>query len=258
MRSVTPQADKDMTSALQYVQYTLEKIEYSMRLDRFISEATGISRKEATKLLHRAEVSVDGVVHKKGAFKIPSGAAITWNNEPLKLSGPTYIMMHKPLGCVCANDDGIHRTVFSYLDLPNKDKLHTVGRLDLDTSGLLLITDDGKWSHRITSPKQQCPKIYHAWLAEPITDADITAFAAGLQLTGEETLTAPAVLEIINQREALVHVHEGRYHQVRRMFAAIGNKVEQLHREQVGTLKLDTALAPGESRALTAKEVALF
>lgn len=229
-----------------------------MRLDRFISEATGISRKEATKVLHRAEVSVDGVVHKKGAFKIPYGAAVTWKNEPLKPTGPTYLMMHKPLDCVCANDDGMHRTVFSYLDVPNKDKLHTVGRLDLDTSGLLFITDDGKWSHRITSPKQQCPKIYHAWLAEPITAADITAFAAGLQLTGEEALTAPAVLEIINEREALVHVHEGRYHQVRRMFAAVGNRVEQLHREQIGTLKLDPELAPGETRALTAEEVALF
>ncbi len=229
-----------------------------MRLDRFISETTGISRKEATKVLHRAEVSVDGVVHKKGAFKIPDGAEVIWNDKQLKLTGATYLMMHKPLGCVCANDDGMHRTVFSYLDEPNKDKLHTVGRLDLDTSGLLFITDDGKWSHRITSPKQQCPKIYHAWLAEPLTEADITAFAAGLQLTGEEALTAPAVLEIINEREALVHVYEGRYHQVRRMFAAVGNKVEKLHREQIGVLKLDTDLAPGETRVLTAKEVALF
>lgn len=229
-----------------------------MRLDRFISETTGISRKEATKVLHRAEVRVDGVVHKKGAFKIPYGAKVIWKDQQLKQTGPTYLMMHKPLGCVCANDDGMHRTVFSYLDEPNKNKLHTVGRLDLDTSGLLFITDDGKWSHRITSPKQQCPKIYHAWLAEPLTEADITAFAAGLQLTGEEALTAPAVLQIINEREALVHVHEGRYHQVRRMFAAVGNRVEKLHREQIGVLKLDTNLAPGETRVLTAKEVALF
>lgn len=229
-----------------------------MRLDRFLSEATGMSRKEATKVLLRDKITVNGVMQKKRAFQVPAGAEVIWNDIRLELSGLTYLMMHKPLDCVCANDDAIHSTVFSYLDVPNPDKLHTVGRLDLDTSGLLLITDDGKWSHRITSPKQQCPKIYHAWLADPISATDISAFAQGLQLHGEATLTAPAVLEIINEREALVHVHEGRYHQVRRMFAAVGNKVEKLHREQVGTLKLDADLAPGESRVLTAEEIALF
>jgi 16S rRNA pseudouridine516 synthase len=229
-----------------------------MRLDRFLSETTGMSRTESTKVLHRAEVTVDGIVQKKAAFKVPDGAQVLWNQQQLELTGPTYLMMHKPLDCVCANHDSRHRTIFSYLDVPNVNKLHTVGRLDLDTSGLLLITDDGKWSHRITSPKQQCPKIYHAWLAEPLTEANISEFAAGLQLTGEDKLTAPAVLEIIDEREALVHVYEGRYHQVRRMFTAIGNNVEQLHREQVGMLKLDTDLAPGETRALTAEEVALF
>ena len=245
-------------SALQYAQYKLEKIRKPMRLDRFISETTGMSRKEATKVLQRGEVIIDGAVHKKGAFKVTEDAEVIWNQQQLELIGPTYLMMHKPLGCVCANDDPMHMTVFSYLDVPNPDKLHTVGRLDLDTSGLLLITDDGKWSHRITSPKQQCLKVYHAWLADSVTTADVSAFAEGLQLRGETTLTAPAVLEIINEREALVHVHEGRYHQVRRMFAAVGNKVEQLHREQVGSLKLDTDLAAGETRALTPEEVALF
>ncbi|HLV47447.1 MAG TPA: 16S rRNA pseudouridine(516) synthase RsuA [Aliidiomarina sp.] len=229
-----------------------------MRLDRFLSETTGMSRKEATKALHREEVTVDGVVHKKGAFQVPAGAKVILNHMPLELLGPTYLMMNKPLGCVCANDDPVHRTVFTYLDTPNPDKLHTVGRLDVDTSGLLLITNDGQWSHRITAPKQQCPKVYHAWLADPLTEADVTAFAEGLQLRGEKTLTAPAVLELIGEREALVHIHEGRYHQVRRMFAAVGNKVEQLHREQVGALKLDADLAPGETRALTAAEIALF
>lgn len=229
-----------------------------MRLDRYLSETTGMSRKEATKALHREDVTVDGVVHKKGAFQVPEGALVVCNHVPLKLLGPTYLMMHKPLGSVCANDDPLHRTVFTYLDVPNPDKLHTVGRLDLDTSGLLLITNDGQWSHRITAPKQQCPKVYHAWLADPLTGADVAAFAAGLQLRGEAKLTAPAKLEIMNEREALVHLHEGRYHQVRRMFAAVGNKVEQLHREQVGGLKLDADLAPGETRALTAEEVALF
>src|SRR5690554_759172 len=229
-----------------------------MRLDRFLSETTGMSRKDATRILQKETVTVNGVQQKKSAFKVPSGAEVIWNETRLELSGPTYLMMNKPLDCVCANDDGLHRTVFSYLDVPNPSKLHTVGRLDLDTSGLLLITDDGKWSHRITSPKYQCTKVYRAWLADSITEDDAEAFATGLQLRGEETLTAPAVLDIVNEYEALVHVHEGRYHQVRRMFAAIGNKVEKLHREQVGSLRLDADLAPGEYRVLTAEQVALF
>lgn len=229
-----------------------------MRLDRFISETTGLSRKESSKVVQSAEVTVDGVVQKKGAFKVPQDAIVIWNGEHLQRMGPIYLMINKPLNCVCANHDSAHITVFAHLDIPISDKLHTVGRLDLDTSGLLLITDDGQWSHRITSPKYKCPKVYHAWLAEPLNAADIEAFAQGLQLTGETTLTAPAVLEIINEREALVHVHEGRYHQVRRMFAAVGNNVVKLHREQVGPLSLDADLTPGDYRFLTAAEIALF
>lgn len=229
-----------------------------MRLDRYLSKTTGMSRKEATRVLQKETVTVDGVRQKRAAFKVPEGAEVICNDMRLELTGPTYLMLHKPLGCVCANSDAIHPTVFSYLDVPNPDKLHTVGRLDLDTSGLLLITDDGQWSHRITSPKQHCLKVYRAWLAEPLSDADVAAFAKGLQLRNESNLTAPAVLEIVAEREALVHIHEGRYHQVRRMFAALGNKVEKLHREQVGTLSLDPDLAPGEYRVLTEEEVASF
>lgn len=229
-----------------------------MRLDRFISETTGLSRKDSAKVVQSGEVSVDGAIQKKGAFQVPENAEVIWGGERLEVMGPIYLMINKPLGCVCANQDSAHMTVFAHLDIPISDKLHTVGRLDLDTSGLLLITDDGKWSHRITSPKKKCPKVYHAWLSEPVLEENIRAFAEGLQLTGEKTITAPAVLEILNEREALVHVHEGRYHQVRRMFAAVGNNVEKLHREQVGALSLDIDLLPGDYRFLTAEEVALF
>ena len=208
--------------------------------------------------MQSGEVTVDGSVQKKGSFQVPENAEVIWGGERLEVLGPVYLMINKPLGCVCANHDSAHMTVFAHLDIPISDKLHTVGRLDLDTSGMLLITGDGKWSHRITSPKKKCAKVYHAWVSEPLTTENIQAFAEGLELTGETTLTAPAVLEIINEREALVHVHEGRYHQVRRMFAAVGNNVEKLHREQVGELKLDPDLTPGDYRFLTAEEVALF
>lgn len=228
-----------------------------MRLDRFLSETTGMSRKEATRTLHRGEVTVAGEVEKKGANHVPEGAEVRFNGVHLQLLGPTYLMFHKPVGCICANDDPHHMTVFSYLDLPNPDKFHTVGRLDLDTSGLLLITNDGKWTHRITSPKHGCKKVYRAVVADPLEEKNIESFKRGLKLHDEPKLTEPAELEIISEREALVTVSEGRYHQVRRMFAAIGNKVEALHREQIGELALGD-LKSGEFRELTAEEVALF
>ncbi|WP_416258295.1 pseudouridine synthase [Aliidiomarina sp.] len=230
---------------------------YIMRLDRFLSETTGMSRKEATRTLHRSEVSVNGDVVKKGAAHVPDEAEVVWNGVRLQLLGPTYLMFHKPVGCICANDDPNHMTVFSYLDLPNPDKFHTVGRLDLETSGLLLVTNDGQWSHRITSPKHGCIKVYRAQLADPVSAADVAAFAKGLQLRGDPKLTEPAELVIVGEKEALVKVNEGRYHQVRRMFAAVGNKVLELHREQVGELSLGE-LEPGEFRALTDAEIALF
>ncbi|RTE87734.1 MULTISPECIES: 16S rRNA pseudouridine(516) synthase RsuA [Gammaproteobacteria] len=229
-----------------------------MRVDRFLSEATGMSRKEATRTLHREEVEVNGRVEKKGAAKIKTTDEVTWNGVKLELMGPTYLMMNKPAGCVCANDDPTHLPVLSYLELPNLDKVHTVGRLDLDTTGLLLITNDGQWSHRITSPKRKCAKVYRAWLADPVEESYKEAFQKGIQLNGEQQLTAPAEVEFVNEQEVLVTLYEGKYHQVKRMFAALGNKVEALHREQVGELKLDPELQEGEYRALTAQEVALF
>lgn len=228
-----------------------------MRIDRYLAETTGMSRKEASKVLHRGEVSLNGEVVKKGAVQVPPAAVVEWNGMILELLGPTYILFHKPLGCICANDDPQHPTVFVYLDLPNPDKFHTVGRLDLDTSGLLLVTNDGQWSHRITSPKHACKKVYRAQLADPITEEAVEKFATGIKLHGDVALTKPATLTIVNEREALVTLSEGRYHQVRRMFAAVGNKVEGLHREQVGELTLGD-LAPGEYRYLSAEEVALF
>ncbi|MCH8502131.1 MAG: 16S rRNA pseudouridine(516) synthase RsuA [Aliidiomarina sp.] len=228
-----------------------------MRIDRYLSETTGMSRKEASKVLHRGEVTLDGEVVKKGAVQVPSAGLVEWNGVTLERLGPTYILFHKPLGCICANDDPRHPTVFVYLDLPNPEKFHTVGRLDLDTSGLLLVTNDGQWSHRITSPKHACEKVYRAQLADPISEEAVEKFAAGIKLHGDVALTKPAKLTIVNEREALVTLSEGRYHQVRRMFAAVGNKVEGLHREQVGELTLGD-LEPGEYRHLSAEEVALF
>lgn len=229
-----------------------------MRLDKFVCDCTGLTRSQAGKLIRQGEILLNGLLCKQPAQQIKDSDVVLLDDEPLRLTGPRYILLHKPAGYVCSTDDPDHNTVFVLLDEPNLDKLHTVGRLDLDTTGLLLITDDGQWSHKISSPKHECAKTYRAWLADPVEDSAIAQFAEGVMLRGEKTLTKPAQLEIISPTECLLTIHEGRYHQVKRMFAALGNKVIRLHRERVGPLTLDASLAEGKYRQLTAEEVSLF
>lgn len=230
----------------------------SMRLDKFISESTGLTRSQASQALRNKLVMVNNVITKSGATKIDLETdEIELDGEPIKLySGFRYYMMNKPTGMVCANADHDHPIVFDIMQHePALHKLHTVGRLDLDTTGLLLITDDGKWSHFITSPKHHQPKTYRVWLAEPLADEAENEFSKGILLRGEKTATQPASLERVSETEVLVTLNEGKYHQVKRMFAALGNHVEGLHREQIGTLRLDEDLSEGEYRELTQEEV---
>lgn len=229
-----------------------------MRLDKFLSDGTGLSRREVSRAIRTGEVTIDGVVERKAAMHVPDGARVYWGDIPVQVMGPTYLLMNKPDGAVCANDDPMHPTVFVYLDVANPSKLHTVGRLDRDTTGLLLITTDGQWSHRITSPKYDVSKVYRAWLAEPLRQDAEQLLEQGIQLHGEKELTRPAQLERVADTEVLLTIHEGKYHQVKRMFAALDNKVVQLHREQIGALVLDSELEPGEYRELTEAEIALF
>ncbi len=229
-----------------------------MRLDKFVCECTGLTRSQAGKLIRQGDIVLNGVLCKQPAQQINATDVVLLDDQQLQLTGPRYILLHKPAGYVCSTDDPDHNTVFVLLDEPNSEKLHTVGRLDLDTTGLLLITDDGQWSHKISSPKHECAKTYRAWLADPVEDSAIAQFAEGVLLRGEKTLTKPAQLEIISPTECLLTIHEGRYHQVKRMFAALGNKVVRLHRERVGPLTLDSSLAEGEYRHLTVEEVSLF
>jgi 16S rRNA pseudouridine516 synthase len=229
-----------------------------MRLDKFVCDCTGLTRSQAGKLIRQGEILLNGVLCKQPSQQIKDTDSVLHDGVPLALTGPRYILLHKPAGYVCSTDDPDHNTVFVLLEEPNTDKLHTVGRLDLDTTGLLLITDDGQWSHKISSPKHQCAKTYRAWLADPVEDSAIAMFAEGVMLRGEKDLTKPAQLEIVSPTECLLTIHEGRYHQVKRMFAALGNKVVRLHRERVGALQLDDGLAEGEYRFLSADEVASF
>lgn len=228
-----------------------------MRLDKFICDCTGLTRSQAGKSIRQGLVSINGEPVKQAARQVSVTDQVELDGEPLQLIGPRYIMLHKPAGYVCANDDPEHPIVFTLLDEPLVERLHTVGRLDLDTTGLLLLTDDGQWSHRLSSPKHHVAKTYRVWTADPIPAEAVAQFATGVMLRGEKEPTKPAQLELVATHEALLTIHEGRYHQVKRMFAAIGNKVERLHRERIGALQLPPELAEGEYRALTGPELAL-
>ncbi|MGR5094615.1 16S rRNA pseudouridine(516) synthase RsuA [Vibrio maritimus] len=226
-----------------------------MRLDKFLCDALGATRKEATKIIKSGDVTVDGVIQKSGAFKVTEESSVEWQDREVRMQGPRYIMLFKPDGFVCSHEDGFNHTAFMLLDEVKMENLHFAGRLDVDTTGLVLITDDGQWSHRITSPKHKCAKTYRVWLADPVQPNYQQAFEEGIELRNEKALTLPAQLEVIDNKEVLLTIHEGKYHQVKRMFAALGNKVEGLHRESVGDIVLDDLLEPGEYRYLTQEEI---
>lgn len=232
-----------------------------MRLDRFLSESTELTRSLAKKAMHRGEVSVDGEVIKNPATQVGETSRVTWNGQPLALVGLRYVMLHKPGGVECTARRTLYPRAIDLIELPMLERLQTVGRLDVDTTGLVLLTDDGQWSHRVTSPKRRCGKVYRVTLADPlegaVLDDAIARFAEGLLLDGEEKPTRPAELAMREPTVAELTLFEGKYHQVKRMFAAIGHHVVALHRESIGPLSLGE-LAEGEWRELSEEEVAAF
>ncbi|QEW05512.1 16S rRNA pseudouridine(516) synthase RsuA [Nitrincola iocasae] len=226
-----------------------------MRLDKYLAQATGMSRKEVKKQLHAGWVLVNDQLERDSGRHINSDDQVVLDGQLLSEPRPRFLMLHKPVGYICSNDDPVHATALTLIDLPAAEKLLIAGRLDLDTSGLLLLTDDGQWTHRITSPKHKLPKRYRTWLAEPLEANAEMLLQRGIMLKSEKQRTKPAQLERISDTEVLITLTEGRYHQVKRMFAALDNRVVALHREQIGEITLDDALAPGEYRDLTQAEI---
>ena len=226
-----------------------------MRLDKFLSQYTDYSRSQIQQLVKAARVTVNNEVVRKADIKLRGDEQVKLDGQLIVAFAYRYIMLHKPLGYVCANNDSEHPVVVDLLDVPRKQDLQIAGRLDIDTTGLVLLTDDGQWNHRITAPKQECSKTYQVITAEPIQQDVISLFAQGVQLHGEKHLTRPAHLEILSSHSARLQIHEGKYHQVKRMFAATGNRVIQLHRESIGNIKLDSQLTPGEYRPLNEIEI---
>ncbi|MEQ5125749.1 16S rRNA pseudouridine(516) synthase RsuA [Providencia zhijiangensis] len=227
-----------------------------MRLDKFLSQQLGISRSLVARELRAGNVMVDDEVVKSGSMQVGLDNEVAYDGNVLvQVTGPRYFMLNKPEGYVCSTDDPTHPTILYFIDEPVAQKLHAAGRLDIDTTGLVLLTDDGQWSHRITSPKHHCEKTYRVQLSEDIADDVAVQFEQGVMLNGEKSLTKPAQLEIISPRDVRLTISEGRYHQVKRMFAAVGNHVCGLHRERVGEIRLDEQLEPGEYRPLTEAEI---
>lgn len=230
-----------------------------MRLDKFIAEQTNLTRSQAAKELKAGAVTVNGEIIKSGAHKVSEQDEIRYDGERLEwVAAGQYFMLNKPQNCVCSHDDGDYPSVYQFFDYPLSSRLHTAGRLDADTTGLVLLTDDGQWSHRITSPKHHCEKTYLVTLADPVEDFYAEKLREGILLRGEKTPTLPAELEILDDYNVNLTISEGRYHQVKRMFAALGNKVVALHRWRIGHIVLDEQLEEGEYRTLSAEEIGGF
>jgi 16S rRNA pseudouridine516 synthase len=231
------------------------------RLDRLLANLGYGSRREVSGLVARGQVVLDGAVVKDAGARIAITADLpnrmTISRQPVDPPAPLTLLMHKPLDVVCSHRES-GRSVYELLPARWRARmpaLSTIGRLDKDTSGLLLITDDGPFLHRVISPRSHVAKRYLATLDRPLTGDEAAVFAAGdLILEGEADPLASAVLEPLSATEAHLTITEGRYHQVRRMFAAVGNHVVALHRDQIGGLALPEPLAPGDWRIMTPEE----
>ena len=234
-----------------------------MRLDKFISKATELSRKESKKILHASEITVnDEVVKDPGLHVDIINDEVLWAGEPLSVAtGNRYILLHKPEGFECTLKAKEHPIVTELIAVPELASLRIAGRLDVDTTGALLLSDDGSWLHRVTSPKHEHAKVYELTLADPMNEEEqahaIKKVGEGILLEGDYEPTKPATLEFIDEKHARLTLEQGKYHQVKRMMGYFGNKVVELHRASIGHITLD-GLEKGDSRFLSAEEVAKF
>lgn len=225
------------------------------RLDRFLAQYCHISRRSVRLLLAQKRVRVDGLIALDIDIIIDQFSVIELDGKALQEKQARYFMLHKPVGVVSATKDEQHKTVLDLLDVPQKQDLHIVGRLDLNTSGLVLLTNDSRWSQRLTLPDKKVIKRYIVTLENPLTTEYITAFSEGMYFDYEGITTQPVQLTILSKFVAQVELTEGRYHQIKRMFGRFRNRVVALHRVAIGELILDENLIVGESRKLKTNEV---
>ena len=227
-----------------------------MRLDKLLGSQTDLSRKEARQVIKDGLVSVGDVVIRDPGFSVdPNVQSVTVAGTPLDFKEHLYLMLNKPEGYISATEDRTQKTVLDLVppDL-YRDGLFPAGRLDADTTGFVLLTDDGAFAHDILSPKHHVQKTYIATLAEPVTEDCLRQVRGGIELK-DGTVCLPADVQALSEFEAELKLVEGKYHQVKRMFAAAGNKVVALRRTAMGDVPLDPSLAPGECRELRKEEL---
>jgi len=227
-----------------------------MRLDKFVCKSTELTRAEAIQRINFGDVYVNGGAVTNEAAQVHENNTVVLDGARLKARDFRYILIHKPANTICSNVDEFYPSLFNYLAVEKVSELHVVGRLDADTTGLVLITDDGRWSFNITVPSKGCRKVYRVGLSHEIANDVASKFKHGLKLSGEQKLTLPAELEIIGPKEVRLTITEGKFHQVKRMLAAVGNRVVSLHREAIGSVSLDVEI--GQWRYLTRDEVQSF
>ncbi|MCL4141326.1 UNVERIFIED_CONTAM: hypothetical protein GTU68_039146 [Idotea baltica] len=224
-----------------------------MRLDKFICKSTEHSLHEALACIKAKKLTVNGMLAFDAAQQVHKNNVVTLNDKLLTPRPFRYLLINKPANMICSNVDEVYPSVLNLVDVDRKTELHIAGRLDADTTGLVLMTDDGHWSFNLTSPSNNCDKVYKVVLSRPISPDALCLFQQGMLLQGESKLTLPATLRIIDPYNVSLTLREGRFHQVKRMFSAIGNSVRSLHRQQIGNLALDVEI--GHWRHLTSAEV---
>jgi 16S rRNA pseudouridine516 synthase len=233
------------------------------RLDRFISRITGIPKNDVRLLLAQKRVLVNNHLAESTHIMVDQFSLVSLDGNILQNKKPIYLMMHKPKGVISATKDDQHRTVIDVLRESNElsithnelDELHIVGRLDLNSSGLLLLTNDSDWSKRLMSPEHKVEKVYEVTVEKPISNKCIEAFSIGMHFPFEDITTKPAKLERLSDTLARVTLTEGKYHQIKRMFGRFRNPVLELHRIKIGRLELGSEIKPGKICKLDKKSV---
>lgn len=225
------------------------------RIDTFVAKRLQIPKKMVRNLIASEQLFIDGHQVLTADTQIDEFSLIECQGNVLQQRQRAYWMLNKPKGVVSATIDNQHVTALDLLAGIDKDLLHIAGRLDLNSTGLLLITNDAKWSQRLMAPESKVTKRYLVTLANPIDSTYVAAFAQGMWFEYEGITTQPAKLTVLSKHQAMVELKEGKYHQIKRMFGRFQNPVIELHRESVGEIRLDDELGEGEFRALSTAEI---
>lgn len=230
-----------------------------MRLDKFLCEMNVGTRSQVKTYIRQGLVAVNGAPAKSADLKIDENTdKISFRGEELSFRRFVYYMLNKPAGVVSATEDKVSKTVIGLLkEEERRSGLFPAGRLDKDTEGFLLLTNDGELAHRLLSPKKHVDKIYRVSIEKPLSPEAIAALENGVDI-GEERLTQPAAVSVLDAHTILLTIHEGKFHQIKRMLQAVENQVTALKRISFGGLSLDESLSPGEYRELTEQEVMLL